>query len=122
MTKLDAITIGAAGYTAALAVELMELNGLEPDRGKVLVNGASGGVASIAIDMLSQRGFQVVAATRKVATKPTTSRRWVRPKSSTPQHCTQAPVRWNPRSGKAPSIRSAERHSPRSRAPCSAKA
>jgi len=66
MDLLEAITIGVAGYTAALAVELMEHNGLSPSRGKVLVNGASGGVASIAIDMLSQRGFQVVAATRKM--------------------------------------------------------
>lgn len=67
MSTLEAITIGVAGYTAALAVELMELNGLAPDKGKVLVNGASGGVASVAIDLLSQRGFHVVAATRKLA-------------------------------------------------------
>jgi len=67
LSALEAITIGVAGYTAALAVELMELNGLEPSRGKVLVNGASGGVASIAIDMLSQRGYEVVAATRKTS-------------------------------------------------------
>lgn len=66
MDLLEAITIGVAGYTAALAVELMEHNGLAPSNGKVLVNGASGGVASIAIDMLSQRGFHVVAATRKM--------------------------------------------------------
>lgn len=66
MSTLEAITIGVAGYTAALAVELMELNGLKPSNGKVLVNGASGGVASVAIDMLSQRGFHVVAATRKM--------------------------------------------------------
>ena len=67
LSALEAITIGVAGYTAALAVELMEHNGLAPSRGKVLVNGASGGVASIAIDMLAQRGYQVVAATRKTA-------------------------------------------------------
>jgi acrylyl-CoA reductase (NADPH) len=67
MSLQQAITIGVAGYTAALAVELMELNGLRPDQGKVLVNGASGGVASVAIDLLSQRGFHVVAATRKLA-------------------------------------------------------
>jgi putative YhdH/YhfP family quinone oxidoreductase len=69
MDALEAITIGVAGYTAALAVELMEHNGLVPSGGKVLVNGASGGVASIAIDMLSQRGFHVVAATRKMQQK-----------------------------------------------------
>jgi acrylyl-CoA reductase (NADPH) len=53
------------GYTAALAIDLMELNGAMPGRGQVLVNGATGGVASIAIDLLSQRGFDVVAVTRK---------------------------------------------------------
>lgn len=63
---LEAITIGVAGYTAALAVELMEHNGLAPTGGKVIVNGASGGVASVAIDILSQRGYTVVAATRKM--------------------------------------------------------
>ncbi len=66
MDLREAITIGVAGYTAALAVQMMEHNGLAPSRGKVLVNGASGGVASIAIDILSQRGFHVVAATRKL--------------------------------------------------------
>jgi acrylyl-CoA reductase (NADPH) len=67
MGALEAITIGVAGYTAALAFELMEHNGLKPGKGKVLVNGASGGVASIAIDMLAQHGYEVVAATRKTA-------------------------------------------------------
>lgn len=65
LTRLDAVTIGVAGYTAALAVDLMELNGLDPARGKVLVNGATGGVASIGIDMLAQRGYEVVAVTGK---------------------------------------------------------
>ena len=67
LDPLEAITIGIAGYTAALAIDLCELNGLAPSRGKVLVNGATGGVASIAIDLLAQRGFEVVAATRKLA-------------------------------------------------------
>lgn len=62
---LDAATIGVAGYTAALAIDLMELNGCSPARGEVLVNGATGGVASVAIDMLSQRGFEIVAVTGK---------------------------------------------------------
>ena len=64
-TPLDAATIGVAGYTSALAVHLMELNGCAPSRGKVLVNGATGGVASIAIDMLAQKGYEVVAVTGK---------------------------------------------------------
>ncbi|HSW20902.1 MAG TPA: acryloyl-CoA reductase [Ramlibacter sp.] len=67
MTLLDAITIGVAGYTAALAVDLMELNGAAPGRGKVLVNGATGGVASVAIDLLAQRGYDIVAVTSKPA-------------------------------------------------------
>ncbi|HWG70613.1 MAG TPA: acryloyl-CoA reductase [Steroidobacteraceae bacterium] len=64
LSLLEAITVGVAGYTAALAVDLMELNGLAP-KGKVLVNGATGGVASISIDLLAQRGFEVVALTSK---------------------------------------------------------
>ncbi len=67
MTALEAITIGVAGYTAALAIDLMELNGLAPARGKVLVNGATGGVASVSIDILAQRGYEVVAITGKPA-------------------------------------------------------
>ena len=65
LTPLEAITIGVAGYTAALAVDLMELNGLHPDNGKVLVNGATGGVASVSIDLLAHRGYHVVAVTSK---------------------------------------------------------
>jgi acrylyl-CoA reductase (NADPH) len=61
----DAATIGAAGYTAAYAIDQLELNGLSPDRGPVVVNGATGGVASIAIDILSQRGYRVVALSGK---------------------------------------------------------
>ncbi|MCX7160140.1 MAG: zinc-binding dehydrogenase, partial [Proteobacteria bacterium] len=54
-----------AGYTAALSVDLMELNGLAPGRGKVLVNGATGGAASVAIDLLAGRGYEVVALSGK---------------------------------------------------------
>jgi acrylyl-CoA reductase (NADPH) len=65
LSDLDAITIGVAGYTAALAIDIMELNGAAPKRGRVLVNGATGGVAGISIDILAQRGFEVVAVTSK---------------------------------------------------------
>ena len=65
LSLLDAATIGAAGYTAAYAIDQMELNGLAPERGPVLVNGATGGVASVAIDMLSARGYRVVAVSGK---------------------------------------------------------
>jgi acrylyl-CoA reductase (NADPH) len=65
LSALDAITIGVAGYTAALAVDLMELNGVAPGNGRVLVNGATGGVGSIAIDMLARKGYEVVAVSSK---------------------------------------------------------
>lgn len=64
---LDAATLGAAGYTAGLSLHLMELNGLTPDRGPVVVTGATGGVASVAIDMLAQRGYRVTAITGKAS-------------------------------------------------------
>lgn len=65
LSLFEASALGVAGHTAALAVDLMELNGLAPGRGKVLVNGATGGVASIAIDILAARGYQVVAMSGK---------------------------------------------------------
>ena len=59
------MAIGTAGFTAALAVDAMELNGQRPDRGPVLVNGATGGVGSFAIDMLGGLGYEVTAFTGK---------------------------------------------------------
>ncbi len=65
MTAFDAMTLGTAGYTAALAVRLMEHNGLTPAAGPVAVTGATGGVGSVAIEILSKLGFHVVAITGK---------------------------------------------------------
>ena len=65
LTLYEAMALGTAGYTAGLAFELLELNGLTPANGKVLVNGATGGVATLAIDMLAARGFEVTAVTGK---------------------------------------------------------
>lgn len=67
LTLFDAMALGTAGYTAGLAVELLELNGLAPNNGKVLVNGATGGVGSLAIDMLAAKGYAVTAVTGKAA-------------------------------------------------------
>lgn len=66
MSLFEASALGVAGHTAAVAIDLMQLNGLVPANGKVLVNGATGGVASIAIDLLSKLGFHVVALTGKM--------------------------------------------------------
>jgi NADPH2:quinone reductase len=60
-----AMALGTAGFTAALAIHRMERNGQSPARGPVIVTGASGGVGSIAVDMLSARGYEVIAVTGK---------------------------------------------------------
>ena len=65
MSCLDAMRIGTAGYTAALAIHRMEQNGQAPDQGPVVVTGATGGVGSVAIDMLAGRGYEAVAVTGK---------------------------------------------------------
>jgi len=67
LSLFDVSALGVAGHTAAIAVDLMQLNGLTPASGKVLVNGATGGVASVSIDILSNLGFHVVALTGKMA-------------------------------------------------------
>jgi acrylyl-CoA reductase (NADPH) len=67
LTLFEAMALGTAGYTAGLAMELLELNGMAPDKGKVLVNGATGGVATLAIDMLARLRYPVVAVTGKDA-------------------------------------------------------
>jgi hypothetical protein len=65
MSLKHAMVIGTAGYTAALGVARMEHNGLAPQNGPVIVNGATGGVGSVAIDILAQRGYRVTALTGK---------------------------------------------------------
>ncbi len=65
MTTVEAMQIGTAGYTAALAIHRMEQNGQRPENGPVVVTGATGGVGSVAIDMLDGRGYEVVAVTGK---------------------------------------------------------
>ncbi|GFE89668.1 oxidoreductase [Steroidobacter agaridevorans] len=65
LDEFQAMAIGTAGYTAALAVHRMEQNGQQPDGGEIVVTGATGGVGSIAVDMLAARGYSVVAVTGK---------------------------------------------------------
>jgi len=60
-----AMTLGTAGFTAALAIHRMERNGQAPARGPVVVTGASGGVGSVAVDMLAGRGYRVIAVSGK---------------------------------------------------------
>lgn len=65
MSAAQAMQIGTAGYTAALAIHRMEQNGQTPDNGPVVVTGATGGVGSLAVDMLNAGGYEVVAFTGK---------------------------------------------------------
>ena len=66
-TPRQAMAIGTAGYTAMLCVLALEAHGLQPGAGEVLVTGATGGVGSIAVALLSRLGHRVVAATGKAA-------------------------------------------------------
>ncbi|MDG2375964.1 MAG: oxidoreductase [Woeseiaceae bacterium] len=65
MSAAEAMQIGTAGFTAALAIHRMEQNGQLPENGPVVVTGATGGVGSIAVDMLDGRGYEVIALTGK---------------------------------------------------------
>ena len=65
LSERDAMAIGTAGFTAALAVIRMEQMDQSPDMGPIIVTGASGGVGSFAIDLLAQRGYEVHAFTGK---------------------------------------------------------
>ena len=59
----QSMIIGTAGFTAALSIHLMEQNGQHPNDGPIVVTGASGGVGSFAVDILSKLGYEVIAVT-----------------------------------------------------------
>lgn len=65
----EAMAIGTAGYTAMLCVQALEDAGLTPDKdAEVLVTGAAGGVGSVAVALLAQKGYRVIAATGRPET------------------------------------------------------
>lgn len=66
LSTFDAAALGTAGYTAMLCVLALEHGGLTPDRGDILVTGANGGVGSVAIAVLSNLGYRVVASTGRL--------------------------------------------------------
>lgn len=60
-TPAQAMAIGTAGYTAMLCVLALERHGVSPDKGEIVVTGAAGGVGSVAVALLSNLGYTVVA-------------------------------------------------------------
>jgi len=65
-TPRQAMAIGTAGYTAMLSVMALQKHGVTPDKGDILVTGAGGGVGSVAIALLAQLGYRVVASTGRL--------------------------------------------------------
>jgi NADPH2:quinone reductase len=65
LTQFEAMAIGTAGFTAALSIVELERNGLTPESGNVIVTGATGGVGSLAVDILAGLGYPVTALTGK---------------------------------------------------------
>ncbi len=64
----QAMMIGTAGFTAMLCVQAILDGGVKPEDGEILVTGASGGVGSVAVTLLSQLGYKVAAVTGRVET------------------------------------------------------
>ncbi|MDP7692841.1 MAG: oxidoreductase, partial [Vicinamibacterales bacterium] len=65
LTPFDTMAIGTAGFTAALSVVQLERNGLTTTDGPVIVTGATGGVGSVAVELLARLGYEVTALTGK---------------------------------------------------------
>lgn len=65
LDQREAMALGTAGFTAGLAVARMEHDGLQPENGPVVVSGATGGVGSIAVEILARAGYEVHALTGK---------------------------------------------------------
>ena len=65
LSTRECMALGTAGFTAALAIDHMERNGQSKEAGEILITGATGGVGSIAIDLLASRGYRAVALTGK---------------------------------------------------------
>jgi len=65
LSERDAMVYGTAGFTAAQCVMALECNGVKPESGEVIVTGATGGVGSLALRILSHLGYRVVAVTGK---------------------------------------------------------
>ena len=65
LSLTESMIFGTAGFTAGLSLHRLETNGLSPEKGSVLVTGATGGVGSLAVMLLKKAGYKIVAVTRK---------------------------------------------------------
>jgi len=65
LTPEESMMLGTAGFTAALALYQMEVNGQKPSSGPILVTGATGGLGSLAVNILSGAGYELIASTGK---------------------------------------------------------
>ena len=65
LSDFEAMAMGTAGFTAAMCLLAMERNGTAPEQGPILVTGATGGVGSLAVDVLARQGYTVAASTGK---------------------------------------------------------
>jgi putative YhdH/YhfP family quinone oxidoreductase len=65
--EYDVVALGIGAYTSAVAVEALAAQGCTPDKGPIVVTGATGGCSSFAIDMLAGLGYTVVASTGKAS-------------------------------------------------------
>ncbi len=66
LTLLESMILGTAGFTAAMAIDRMQKNGQTPEMGPILVTGASGGVGTLAVNILNNIGYTVVALSGKL--------------------------------------------------------
>ena len=69
MTSKEAMSMGTAGFSAMLAIMRLEELGMKKENGEVLVTGATGGVGSVAVVILSNLGYEVAAVTGKKSSK-----------------------------------------------------
>jgi putative YhdH/YhfP family quinone oxidoreductase len=67
LSHWDAMALGTAGFTAALAIQALQMHGIRPESGPVLVTGATGGAGSIAVNILADQHYEVAASTGKSA-------------------------------------------------------
>ena len=65
LSPREGAAIGTAGFTAAMSVQALIERGIGPEAGPIVVTGATGGVGSVSVDLLSSAGYQVVASTGK---------------------------------------------------------